>query len=180
MHFLPLLGTILAAAPLAVSASGTLGFCLGNTNPDGSCKQTSDFEADFEALAAHSSARLVRTYSSTTQYGIQCNTPSQILPAAKKTGFQVLLGMWPDGGAYAAEKAPIVNANVEQYGDTLYGITVGSEGIYRNTYTTSQLVSWMADMQKTFPDVLIGTADSWEGWANGTMDNVIQSGIKLM
>ena len=86
--------TALVAAPLAVSARGTLGFALGNTNPDNTCKQQSDFEADFQAIAANSEATLVRTYSSSDTYGNPCNTPSEILPAAKAAGFKVLLGMW--------------------------------------------------------------------------------------
>lgn len=180
MRFSRFVSTAVAVSPLAVSAAGTLGFCLGNTNPDGSCKQQSDFEADFAAISNSSSSKLVRTYSSTTQYGTQCNTPSEILPAAKNAGFQVLLGMWPDGGAYALEKAPLVAANLDQYGDTVYGITVGSEGIYRGTYTISDLTGWISDMQTTFPSTTIGTADSWNGWANGTMDSVISSGIKLV
>ena len=180
MRFSTAASIAIAAAPFAVSAAGTLGFCLGNVNPDGSCKQQSDFEADMKAIGGNSQSKLVRTYSSTDQYGNQCNTPSAILPAAQSAGFQVLLGMWPDNGAYQAEKAPIENANVGQYGNTLYGITVGSEGIYRGTYTTSDLIGWISDMSSSFPGVTIGTADSWEGWANGTMDSVIQSGIKLV
>jgi glucan 1,3-beta-glucosidase len=180
MRFSTAVSVVAAAAPLAVSAGGTLGFCLGNVNADGSCKQQSDFEADLNAIGGSSQSKLVRTYSSTDQYGNNCNTPSAVMPAAQSAGFQVLLGMWPDGGAYEAEKASITAANVGQYGDTLYGITVGSEGIYRGSYTTTDLVGWISDMSSSFPGVTIGTADSWEGWANGTMDPVISSGIKLV
>lgn len=35
-------------------------------------------------------------------------------------------------------------------------------------------------MHTTFPKTLIGTADSWNGWANGSMDGIITSGIKLI
>jgi glucan 1,3-beta-glucosidase len=170
----------LAATPLAVSAAGTLGFAVGNTNPDGTCKVQSDFEADFKAIASNSQSTLVRTYSSSDQYGNPCNTPSEVMPAAKAVGFKVLLGMWPDGGAYQKEKAPLVSADLAQYGDTLYGITVGSEGIYRGTYSENDLLGWLGDMQQTFPSVTIGTADSWNGWANGSMDGIITSGIKLI
>jgi exo-beta-1,3-glucanase (GH17 family) len=86
----------------------------------------------------------------------------------------------PDGGAYQKEKQPLEDANLGQYGDTLFGISVGSEGIYRGTYSEDDLTGWLADMQKTFSGVLIGTADSWNGWANGSMDGIITSGIKLM
>ena len=180
MRFSTAASIALVATPLAVSAGGTLGFAVGNTNPDGSCKVQSDFEADMKAIGGNSQSKLIRTYSSTDSFGNPCNTPSGVLAAAKSAGFQVLLGMWPDNGAYQAEKTAIVNANVGQYGDTLYGITVGSEGIYRGTYSTNDLVGWISDMSSTFSGVTIGTADSWNGWANGTMDSVIQSGIKLV
>src|SRR5690625_4164621 len=76
-----------AAAPVAVSAAGKPGFSLGAQNPDGSCKQTSDYEQDFETLKPH--AKLVRTYSAD-----QCDTAKNILPAARKKGFKVVLAVW--------------------------------------------------------------------------------------
>lgn len=82
-----LLPFILAAAPAVVSARGTLGFSLGDKNPDGTCKSTSDYEADFDSLKGLST--LVRTYS-----GSECDTPQNILPAAKNKGFKVVLGIW--------------------------------------------------------------------------------------
>jgi glucan 1,3-beta-glucosidase len=94
MLFRAALSTALVAAPLAVSAAGKLGFAVGNTNPDGSCKSQSDYEADFEAIAGNTQSKLVRTYSSTDQFGNPCDTPSHIMAAAKSAGFQVLLGMW--------------------------------------------------------------------------------------
>lgn len=165
----------LAAVPATVLAAGQLGFAVGNTNADGTCKVQSDFEADFKAIKSNTQSLLVRTYSSSDQYGNACNTPSQILPAAKAQGVQVLLGMWPDGGAYNKEKAPIVNAQVSQYGDTLFGITVGSEGMYRGTYNAKDLTGWLNDMKSTFPNVKIGTADSWNCWNNGSMDSIIKN-----
>jgi glucan 1,3-beta-glucosidase len=82
-----LLPFILAAAPAVVSARGTLGFSLGDKNADGTCKSTSDYEADFDSLKGLST--IVRTYS-----GTECNTPQNILPAAKNKGFKVVLGIW--------------------------------------------------------------------------------------
>lgn len=77
----------LAAAPVAVSAAGTLGLSLGDKNPDGSCKKTSDYEADFDHLKSHTT--LVRTYSAS-----DCDTAKNIIPAAKAKGFKVVLGVW--------------------------------------------------------------------------------------
>lgn len=35
-------------------------------------------------------------------------------------------------------------------------------------------------MQSTFPNILIGTADSWNKFQDGTADPIIQGGVKLM
>ena len=89
MHFSTIVPIVaLAAGPIVVSAAGTLGMCLGNNKPDGSCKVQADYEADFDALS--SATKIVRTYTS----GGTCNTASEILPAAVSKGFQVVLGVW--------------------------------------------------------------------------------------
>lgn len=171
------LTAILATAPSLISAAGQLGFALGNTNPDGSCKVQSDFVADFAAIKKSTNSGLVRTYSSSDQYGNNCNTVSAIMPAAKAAGFKVLLGIWPDGPAkiYNDQVAQLQAANLQQYGDTLYGITVGSEGLYRGTYQVSDLLGWLADSKSKFGFTKIGTADSWNCWYNGSMDAIIKS-----
>jgi len=89
MRLTSIAAVALAIAPPLVSAAGVLGFALGNVNPDGSCKQQSDYEADFEAIAANTGSKLVRGYAAS-----QCNTAQNILPAAKSKGFQVVLGIW--------------------------------------------------------------------------------------
>lgn len=89
MHFSTIIPLALAAAPVVVSAAGTLGFALGTKNPDGSCKYTADYEADFDAISAASGSKLVRGYSAD-----DCNCAQQILPAAQNKGFQVVLGVW--------------------------------------------------------------------------------------
>lgn len=145
---------------------------LGNVNPDGQCKLQVDFEADLTAIANYTDARLVRTYST-------CGNVSSILAAAQNTGFQVLLGLWPDQGGYDQEKTVVSQIQVSLYNDTLYGITIGSEGLYRGTYSTVELQEWIADLQQTFPDVAIGTADVWNSWHNGSMDMIITGGVQL-
>jgi glucan 1,3-beta-glucosidase len=87
MRVLSFIPAALALAPAAVSAAGTLGFSLGDKNPDGTCKSTSDYEADFDALKPYTT--LVRNYAAN-----DCDTAKNIIPAAKKKGFKVVMGVW--------------------------------------------------------------------------------------
>lgn len=80
---------LLAAGPGIAVASGALGFALGAKQPDGQCKYQADYEADFRAIRDASGSSIVRIYAAD-----QCNTAQQILPAAKKEDFQVVLGIW--------------------------------------------------------------------------------------
>ena len=68
----------------------------------------------------------------------------------------------------------------------MYGITVGSEGIYRfNTnqsggYTDTQLTAWMADAIATFPNISVGTADTAYSYSNGSMENAIKLAPRIL
>ncbi|KZF26483.1 glycoside hydrolase family 17 protein [Xylona heveae TC161] len=173
MRFSSVVPLALAAAPAVVSAAGTLGFALGDKKADGSCKYTADYEADFDTLAGLT--KVVRGYSAS-----DCNTAQQILPAAKNKGFQVLLGVWPDTDAsFAADKAAL-QAYVPQYEDQVYAITVGSESMYRGTFTGAQLLEKINDIKGAFPNVLVGTADSWNKYADGTGDALVTGGVDLL
>ena len=87
MHLSTLLPLALVAAPALVSGAGLLGFALGDKKPDGTCKFTADYADDFNTLK--DITKLVRIYAAS-----DCNTTSQILPAAQSAGFQVILGIW--------------------------------------------------------------------------------------
>lgn len=175
MRFTSFVPVVLVAAPLAVSAAGTLGIAIGSKNTDGSCKLTSDYELDFDALK--SSTTLVRTYSAS-----ECKTAQQILPAAVSKGFKVVLGVWPDSDeAYNADKSALQSALSDSRNmAVVQAITVGSEALYRESLTAEALLSKIQDMQKTFPSLKIGTADSWNKFQDGTADPIIKGGVKLI
>lgn len=80
-HLIPL------ALAAGVSATGKLGFSLGVKNGDGTCKDQSDFEKDFDVLKAHTN--IVRTYAAD-----DCDNTLAIIPAAKKKDFKLILGVW--------------------------------------------------------------------------------------
>lgn len=165
--FLPV---ALAAAPVAVSAAGTLGFALGNKNPDGSCKSTQDYEADFDALKQHTT--LVRTYSAS-----DCDTAKNILPAARAKGFKVVLGVWPDYDESFNADTAALQSTVPGNEDIIEAITVGSETLYRGNFNGQQLLDRINKVKAMFPKITVGTADSWNKYADGTADPLITGGV---
>ena len=52
--------------------------------------------------------------------------------------------------------------------------------LYRGDLTASELLDMINDMKSTFPDILVGTADSWNKYADGTADPLITGGVKLL
>ena len=73
-----------------------------------------------------------------------------------------------------------LQATVPGNEDVVYGITVGSETLYRGSVTAQQLLTYIQDVQKMFPTLTIGTADSWNKYADGTADPLITGGVKLL
>ncbi|KAI5275788.1 putative glucan 1,3-beta-glucosidase [Aureobasidium subglaciale] len=169
-------GLALVLSPLLVSAQGTLGFALGAKNGDGSCKYQVDYEADFDAIKTHSGSIIVRIYSAN-----DCNTAQQILPAARNKGFKVILGVWPDVDSSLQLDKQALQTYVPRYRDQVYGVTVGSETMYRKTFTGSQLLEKINDVKSVLPQgVKVGTADSWNKYADGTADAVIKGGVEFL
>ncbi|KAI9827449.1 MAG: hypothetical protein M1832_004798 [Thelocarpon impressellum] len=174
MRFATLLPALLAAAPVAVSAIGTLGFSIPTHNPDGTCKTTRDYEADFDALKDHS--RLVRGYDTS-----DCDFAKNILPACKSKGFKVILGIWPDvqkswdSGLGALKE--VAAKYGDGLGDTVYAVTVGSEALYRKSLTGDQLNKFIEETSKVVPKIKVGTADSWTSFVadSGLGDAVIKN-----
>lgn len=64
--------------------------------------------------------------------------------------------------------------------NAVYAITVGSEALYRGSLTGLQLLAKIQDIQTTFPNIKIGTADSWNKYADGTADELIKGNVKLL
>ena len=73
-----------------------------------------------------------------------------------------------------------LQASVPGYEDQVFGITVGSEALYRGSLTATQLLSKIQEVESMFPNLTIGTADSWNKYADGTADPLIKGGVKLL
>lgn len=164
-----------AASPALAASKGKLGFALGTKLEDGSCKYQADYEKDFDSIAEHTGSKIVRGYSAS-----DCNAAQQILPAAKSKGFQVILGVWPDVEDSFKKDKDALTEYVPKFKDQVYAVTVGSEGLYRGSYTAEKLLEQINEIGDALPGTLIGTADSWNKWKDGTGDALIKGGVKLI
>ncbi|OLN86095.1 Glucan 1,3-beta-glucosidase [Colletotrichum chlorophyti] len=157
------------AAPRLALASGSLGFALGAKQPDGRCKSRADYEADFRAIRAAAGSSIVRVYAAG-----QCDTAREILPAAKKEDFRVILGIWPDTEeSFAADKDAILRHS-PGYEAQVYAVTVGSESLYRGNFSREELADKIKDVKEAAPHFKIGTADSWNKYQDDTADAVVR------
>lgn len=171
-----IIGCLLAVFPFLASAQGTLGFALGDKKPDGSCKFQVDYEADFDAIKTNAGSSVVRVYAAA-----DCNTAQEILPAAKSKDFKVILGVWPDTDESFNLDKQALQDNVHNYPDQVYAVTVGSETLYRGNFTDVELLEKINDIKSVLPKgIKIGTADSWNLYANGTADAVIRGGVDIL
>ncbi|KAM5471747.1 glycoside hydrolase 3 protein [Microsporum audouinii] len=173
MRFSTVISLALAASPVAVSAAGNLGFALGVKKPDGSCKKQEDYEKDFDVLKAHST--IVRTYAAA-----DCDNTLYLLPAAKKKGFKVVLGIWPDVPESFKADTEALKKAVPGNEDVISAITVGSESLYRGNFTGEELLGKINEVKQLFPKIRVGTADSWNKYADGTADALIKGGVKYL
>ncbi|KAL8787165.1 MAG: hypothetical protein Q9213_002381 [Squamulea squamosa] len=175
MHLSTVLSLALAISPIAVGARGSLGYAI-----DKSCKSTTDYEADFEALKQKGGLgdiKRVRTYAveDDTYQDNVCSVASAILPAAKAKGFQVILGLSADTEKkYLSEKQALSSVLTSGYAPTVYALTVGSESLYRGV-DACELLPRIVDAKNTFGNTVkrIGTVDSWNKFQDGTADPII-------
>jgi len=170
MRFSTVAAAALVAAPAVVSAAGTMGFALGTKLPSGECKSQSDYEADFDAISkAAPAAKIVRGYAAA-----DCKFAENALPAAKKKSFKVMLGIWPDVEESFNNDLNAIVGVAKTYQDTIYAVTVGSETMYRGNFTGATLKDKIVAVKSKLPSgVKVGTADSWNKFADGTGDALI-------
>ena len=95
-----------------------------------------------------------------------------------------------DGDAsWHTEKTALQQA-ITAYPDQVYGLTIGSEGLYRNTepasddagpgYDATSLTRWVTDAMTTWPNITIGTADTGSSYTSGAADPLIRAGPGLL
>src|ERR1700755_1797672 len=115
--------SILAFAAAAVSSANAyfFGFNLG-AQVNGHCRSEAEWEFAFNKLASFpGNTKSVRLYASS-----DCNTLANAVPAALKTGTQLLVGIWTqDDAHFEAEKQALLDA-IQQHGhDWILAVSVG-------------------------------------------------------
>lgn len=116
-----------------------------------------------------------------------CNTLQILGPAAESAGFQVIFGIWPtDSAHFEAEKQALKNYLPSISKETVKVFTVGSEALYRNDMTASELAvaikavkDLLADIKDkngaSYSSVPVGTVDSWNVLVDGGSLPAIQA-----
>ncbi|KAF2189755.1 glycoside hydrolase family 17 protein [Zopfia rhizophila CBS 207.26] len=169
MRFPTIAASALAVTPAVVSAAGTMGFALGTKLPGGECKTQKDYEEDFKAISEASGAKMVRGYAAS-----DCNFTKNVLPAAAEKGFKVMLGIWADYDESFANDTNAITSVAKQYTEQIYAVTVGSETLYRGNFTGDELKDKIKTVKDQLPKgIKVGTADSWNKFADGTADPII-------
>lgn len=161
-----MLSSLLFALP-AVQAVGEIGFALGaSRNSDGQCKQQSDWESDFDAMKKLGSSN-ARVYASS-----DCNTLQNVGPAAENKGVTVYLGVWATpNDHFNAEKAALQSHLPSISKSTIGGILVGSEALYRNDLSASDLASEINNVRDLIKNIKDKNGDSYDGVQVGTVDS---------
>ena len=92
----------------------------------------------------------------------------------------MILGVWPDNDeSFNKDNAALLNyATI--YPDQVYAVTVGSETPYHGNFTGPELLSKINEVKSILPNTKVGTADSWNRYADGTADGVIKGSVDLL
>ena len=93
---------------------------------------------------------------------------------------RLIMSRRPDTDASFELDTSALQSTVPGNENVVYGITVGSETLYRGNFTGPQLLGKIQQVEQMFPNVTIGTADSWNMYADGTADALITGGVKLL
>ncbi|QLG72945.1 hypothetical protein HG535_0E00290 [Zygotorulaspora mrakii] len=166
------LATSLVLAATHVSAVGELAFNIGVKNNDGTCKSVSDYESELNILKDYT--HTVKVYAAS-----DCNTLQNLGPAAEAEGFQVFVGVWPNDDAhYAAEKQALQDYLPNIRSSTVAGFLVGSEALYRDDMSASDLADRINDIRSTVEGINDSQGNSYSGKQVGTVDswNVLVAG----
>lgn len=164
--------TVLTALAASAHAIGDLAFNLGVKDNDGNCKTAAEYKTELKILSSYTSK--VRFYAVS-----DCNTLEILAPVAEEMGFTVFVGVWPtDDAHFSAEKQALTNYLPNIKKSTVEVITVGSEALYRDDLTASELAEKINEIKEYIANIKDSEGNSYEGTPVGFVDswNVIVDG----
>jgi glucan 1,3-beta-glucosidase len=162
----------LAGAVSSVQAIGQLAFNLGVQDNAGSCKTAEEYKKDLEVLSDYTSK--VRVYASS-----DCNTLEILGPVAEDAGFTLFLGIWPNDDAHFQEEQDALKTYLRKIKrSTIEAFNVGSEALYRDDMTASELAEKINEIRDLLADIKDSDGESYSGIPVGFVDswNVIVDG----
>lgn len=181
--------SLVSAAPLEERAPPPLpyfsGFNLGANRPDGSCKTQAHWEQEFRKLQSWSTNSRDKFNSIKIFSTSDCNALANAVPAAIATNTTIWAGIWPSTKLkFDAEKAAL-EVQLKKYMKTgnkwLRGVNVGSEALYRKEIDPNLLAKYIYDVKGMTQIAYkathapVGSADTWNVWADGRNKPVIDA-----
>lgn len=166
----------LAASALPSATAYWKGFNIGANNADGSCKTTAQWTTAFnklKTLPQHITS--VRLYASS-----DCNTLDLAVPAAQKTGTNILVGVWTEDEAHFDREKAALRSAIQKFGkDWILAISVGSEDLYRGDTSAGRLAQQIYDVRGMVRamgvQAEVGHVDTWNAWVDGANAAVIRA-----
>ena len=171
------LSSIIALGAAVSSANAAFkGFNLAGHLASGACRTENDWKLAFERLQTLPGGfPNVRLYASG-----DCDTLKNAVPAAKRTGTKLLVGVWTqDAAHFESEKQALLEA-VQQHGsDWMLAVSVGSEDLYREETDANYLAQQIWDVRGMLWSVgaspAIGHVDTWTAWVDPKNAPVIEA-----
>lgn len=148
---------------------------MGVKDNAGNCKSASEYATDFSNLKGYTS--VVKTYAVS-----DCNTLQILGPAAESAGFEVIFGIWPTDSAHFEEEKQALKDYLPKISkSTVKVFTVGSEALYREDMTASELADAIDSIKDLLKDIKDKNGDSYGSVPVGTVDswNVLVDGAAL-
>lgn len=173
------------------------GFNSGNTLPDYTAKNESDFITEFTTMQNLINSpglfNSVRLYTNIQAY--TTSDPLSAIPAAIKTNTSILLGIWCSGADNITAELTALSTALDTWGaefaNSVIAISVGSEDLYRLSDIgiaqdagigagPDAIVGFINDTRNAIvgtilKDKPVGHVDTWRSWVNDSNSAVVEA-----
>lgn len=129
------------------------------------CKDAAEYKKELEVLSG--STDTIRVYAAS-----DCNTLQILGPVAEDAGFKIFLGVWPNDDAhFQAEQDALKTYLPSIKKSTISAVTVGSEALYRDDMTASELAQKIQTIKTLLATINDSEGNSYAGMPVGFVDS---------